>query len=263
VEKIVNGKIRENIPVVIRYMPRDEAMKTGAMALFGEKYGETVRVVTIDPNYSIELCGGTHAGHTGELGYFKIRSEAAIASGVRRIEALAGQPAENYLNEQLNALSGIRDYLKNPKELLRSIQSIAEENVALKKQIEKQELKNLQQIKTELCQKPEKIGDVNYIGRVIELGSADLLKKLVFELKQQVPNHLIVLAANTGGKASIVIGIDDQVVSSKGLDAGKIIKEKVSPLIKGGGGGQKTLATAGGQDVSALHQVLDAVKSLL
>lgn len=263
VEKIVNEKIRENIPVVIRYMPKEEAMKTGAMALFGEKYGETVRVVTIDPSYSIELCGGTHAASTGELGFFKILSEAAIASGVRRIEAVSGEPAANYIQEQLDTLAEVKDFLKNPKELLRTVQSLSEENAALKKQLEKIEQKNLQTLGKELMGAAQEINGVGFLGKVVEVSSADLLKKLAFDLKQQLPGHLIVLAANTGGKASVVVAIDEKLSADKGLDAGKVIKEKVSGLIKGGGGGQKTLATAGGQDVSALHQVVDAVKALL
>jgi alanyl-tRNA synthetase len=108
VEGIVNAQIRRNIPVVIREMPRDEAIALGAMALFGEKYGEVVRVVTIDPNFSVELCGGTHAGSTGELGHFAIASESAVAAGVRRVEAVCGAAAEAWLQERLGMLDGIR-----------------------------------------------------------------------------------------------------------------------------------------------------------
>lgn len=263
VEDVVNEKIRENIPVVIRYMSKDEAMKTGAMALFGEKYGETVRVVTIDPAYSIELCGGTHAGSTGELGFFKIQSEAAIASGVRRIEAVSGEAAGSYIKEQLDSLSEVKEFLKNPKELLRTIQMLAEENSNLKKQLEKHEQKSMQSLGRELLRSAENINGTGFLGKVVEVSNADLLKKLAYDLKLQLPGHLIVLAANTGGKASVVVSIDEKLAADRGLDAGKVIKEKVSGLIKGGGGGQKTLATAGGQDVSALHQVVDAVKTLL
>src|SRR5436853_5205621 len=114
VENIVNEKIRQNIPVVIKYMPKEEALKTGAMALFGEKYGDTVRVVTIDPAYSVELCGGTHAGATGALGFFKIQQESAVAAGVRRIEAVSGAAAEIFMNDELESLQSAKDQIKNP-----------------------------------------------------------------------------------------------------------------------------------------------------
>ena len=133
VEKIVNKKIRENIPVVIKSMTKEEAMKTGAMALFGEKYGDTVRVVTIDPNYSIELCGGTHVGNTGEIGYFKIKSEGAVAAGVRRVEAVSGEAAENLINEAFTEISAIRGLLKNPKDAGKAVEALQSENTALSK----------------------------------------------------------------------------------------------------------------------------------
>jgi alanyl-tRNA synthetase len=119
VEALVNEKIRENIPVVIKEMPKDEAMKLGAMALFGEKYGDIVRVVIIDPGYSVELCGGTHVGATGELGLFKIKSESAVAAGVRRVEAVSGKQAEDYVNEQFGLIDKIREALRNPKDILK------------------------------------------------------------------------------------------------------------------------------------------------
>src|SRR4029078_5355071 len=128
IEMLVNKKIRENIPVVIKEMPKDEAMKSGAMALFGEKYGDVVRVVIIDPTYSVELCGGTHVGSTGELGFFKITHETAVAAGVRRIEAVCGKQSEDYLNEQLKTLQQIKEQLKNPKDILKSLENISEEN---------------------------------------------------------------------------------------------------------------------------------------
>ncbi len=118
IEQLVNEKIRANIPVIIREMSKEDAMQTGAMALFGEKYGNTVRVVTVDPNYSIELCGGTHIGATGELGFFAIKHETAVAAGVRRIEAVAAKAAEDYINEQLADLNAAKTILKNPKQLV-------------------------------------------------------------------------------------------------------------------------------------------------
>ncbi|RYZ29974.1 MAG: alanine--tRNA ligase, partial [Chitinophagaceae bacterium] len=172
VEKIVNEKIRENIPVVIRAMPKEEAVKTGAMALFGEKYGDTVRVVTIDPGYSVELCGGTHVGATGELGYFKITSEAAVAAGVRRIEAISGLAAENYIQEQVDLVRSVREAFKNPKDLSKAIFSLQEENAALKKTLEKFEAAQLRLLRDELGKKAESINGVQFIGETVEVGSA-------------------------------------------------------------------------------------------
>ncbi|HNR15045.1 MAG TPA: alanine--tRNA ligase [Chitinophagaceae bacterium] len=263
IEALVNEKIRENIPVVIRSMPKDEAMKLGAMALFGEKYGDVVRVVMIDPNYSVELCGGTHVGATGELGLFKLTSESAVAAGVRRVEAICGKQAEEYINEQLNLINSLREALKNPKDIQKAIENLQNENAELKKHLDSMEARQLVGIRNELLQKDEIINSINFIGDIVEVSNADALKKLCFDLKNHLRDHVAVLCANIGGKPYVAVGIADTVVAAKGLDAGKIIKEQVAPLIKGGGGGQKTLATAGGQDAGKLEQVIEEVKKLL
>lgn len=263
IEQLVNQKIRENIPVVIKEMGKDDAVQLGAMALFGEKYGDVVRVVIIDPDYSIELCGGTHVGSTGELGIFKIKAESAVAAGVRRIEALSGATAEQYINEQLQQLSSIREALKNPKEIIKAVENLFAENNELKKKIESLEAKQVQVTKQELLGKVETLNGVSFIGAVTEVSSADALKKLCFELKNELTTYLVVLATNIEGKAHVAVMVSDNLVNEKGLDAPKIIKEQVAGLIKGGGGGQKTLATAGGQDAANLLQVIEKVKSLL
>ena len=263
VEKIVNEKIRENIPVVIKSLPKDEAVALGAMALFGEKYGNIVRVVIMDPAYSIELCGGTHVGSTGELGLFKLKAESAVAAGVRRVEAICGKAAENYIQLQLEQVRAIRDLLKNPKELAKSIEGLQTENNELKKKIEGLEARQLVGIRNAILQKDEIINNVTFIGDIIEVHNADALKKLCFDLKSHLHDHLVVLCANIDGKAHVAIGISDTVVAAKNLDAGKIIKEHIATLINGGGGGQKNLATAGGQDISHLKEVIEKVKSLL
>ena len=263
IEKMVNEKIRQNIPVVIKQMPKDEAMKLGAMALFGEKYGDVVRVVIIDPTYSVELCGGTHVGSTGELGLFKITHETAVAAGVRRIEGFCGEAAEEYLNSKLQELNLIKEQFKNPKDILKTVESTLAENTILKKQVEHFENKLLGGIRNELLQKNEIINGINFIGEIIELSNADGLKKLCFDLKNSLENYVVVLCANIGGKPSVAVSIDEKIVAAKNLDAGKIIKEHVAPLIKGGGGGQKTLATAGGQDANNLRLVINKVRSLL
>jgi alanyl-tRNA synthetase len=263
VEMLVNEKIRKNIPVVIKYLPKEEALQMGAMALFGEKYGEVVRVVIIDPSYSIELCGGTHVGHTGELGYFKITSETSIAAGVRRMEAVCGKQAEAYVYGQFNLLRSIRESLKNPKDVLKSIDNLSNENAELKKQIEKLSDAQLDSMKKDLLQKTVKLNGTSFIGEVVNAATGDSLKKLCFELRNQLKNYVIVLAGNIDGKAQVAIVIDENLAATKNLDASNIIKQKIAPLIKGGGGGQKTLATAGGQDPSNLNLVIEKVKELL
>jgi alanyl-tRNA synthetase len=263
VEAIVNEKIRANIPVIIKELPKEEALKLGAMALFGEKYGSVVRVVIMDPAYSVELCGGTHVGATGELGLFKIKHETAVAAGVRRIEALCGLAAEQYIDEQLSQLQQVKEELKSPADLLKAVQNLAADNSDLKKRLEHLENRILVGVRNELLHKDEIINGVTFVGDIVEVGNADALKKLCFDMKNHLNDHVVVLCANIGGKPFVAVGIADTVAAARSLDAGKIIKEHVAPLIKGGGGGQKTLATAGGQDAGKLSEVINKVKSLL
>ena len=263
VEKLVNEKIRQNIPVVIKEMKKDDAVALGAMALFGEKYGDSVRVVIMDEKYSIELCGGTHVGHTGELGLFKITSESAIAAGVRRIEAVCGKVAEKYVNQNFEVINEIGELLKNPADIAKSIENLQAENTSLKKHIEALEARQLVVLRNELLQKDEIINNVTFIGDIVEVSSADNLKKLCFDLKTKLNDYVAVLCCNIDGKPFVAVGISDTVVAAKNLDASKIIKEHIAPLIKGGGGGQKTLATAGGQYVGGLREVIERVKALL
>jgi alanyl-tRNA synthetase len=263
VEALVNEKIRGNFPVVIKEMPKDEAEKMGAMALFGEKYGNVVRVVIIDPTYSVELCGGTHVGATGELGLFKLTSESAVAAGVRRVEAVCGKQAEEHINEQFSLFNIIRETLKNPKDLQKAIENLQAENADQKKHLESMEARQLVGIRNELLQKDEIINGVNFVGDIVEVGNPEALKKLCFDLKNHLRDHVAVLCVNINGKPFVAVGISETVAKAKNLDAGKIIKEQIAPLIKGGGGGQKTLATAGGQDISQLNKVIETVKNLL
>ncbi len=263
IEALVNEKIRENIPVVIKEMPKEEALKLGAMALFGEKYGATVRVVIMDPTYSVELCGGTHIGATGEIGLFKITHETAVAAGVRRVEAVCGKAAENYVNEKFALVDNISESLKNPKDIIRTIENLKTENAELKKHVEAMEARQLVGIRNELLQKDEIINSVTFIGEIIEVSNPDALKKLCLDLKHKLNDHVVVLCTNIGGKPFVAVGISDRVAAAKNLDAGKIIKEHIAPLIKGGGGGQKTLATAAGTDISGLNEIFARVKGLL
>lgn len=260
IEKIVNRKIRQNIPVIIKEMLKEEAMKLGAMALFGEKYGDVVRVVIMDEKFSIELCGGTHVMNTGELNLFKIISEGAVAAGVRRIEALAGCKAEAYIMSQLKLLNEIKSEFKNPKDLVGAIKNLQDEKSALQKQLERLEAKALVGIKNQLLTKKEVINEVTFIANQLEVSSGEALRKLCLDLKSEIHgSYLVCLTATLGGKASVAISVDEQ----SSLDAGKLIKEEVAPLIKGGGGGNKTLATAGGQDISRLNEVISTLRARL
>jgi alanyl-tRNA synthetase len=268
IEKMVNDKIRENIPVVITEMPKEEALKFGAMALFGEKYGNTVRVVVVDPNYSVELCGGTHVMHTGMIGLFKLTAESAVAAGVRRIEAITGGKAFNYLYEQFASLKEVANLLKT-QDPLKAVEKIIAEKQELEKKVESLEAKQLTVLKESLLGErvPFPLSnhqEAYFIGKIVEVSNTDHLKKLSFDLKTGLgENYLVVLCANIAGKAAVSILLSDSIVAEKGLEAPKMIKEQVAPLIKGGGGGQKTLATAGGQDASNLQKVIDTIQELI
>ncbi len=262
VEFLVNEKIRENIPVIIKEMPKSEAMKLGAMALFGEKYGDLVRVVTIDPHFSVELCGGTHIMQTGMIGMFNITSETAVAAGVRRIEAITGGAAIRYVFNKIEENKQVAELLKT-KDPIKTIEKLLEEKTVLEKRLASYEAKETAQISKIIATKVELINDVQFIGQNIEINSADALKRVCFDLKHLLQNYLVVLTANISGKANVVVLIDEGLAKEKNLDAGKIIKQNIAPLIKGGGGGQKTLAAAGGQDPNNLNKVIEAVKNLL
>jgi len=271
VEIIVNKKIRENIPVIIKEMPKEEAMHSGAMALFGEKYGEKVRVVTMDPKFSIELCGGTHVQQTGMIGAFTITSESAIAAGVRRIEALTGPSALHYFIDKVQENKKVSEFLKT-KDPLKALEKLMDEKATLEKRLEKMEARQLVVLRNELLTKDELIDiktqagqeyAIAFIGDIVEVNNPDNLKKLCLDVQKHLRDSVVVLAANIGGKAHIVISISDAVAKSMNLNAGNIIKQDIAPLIKGGGGGQATLATAGGVDTSGLAKSIEQVKSLL
>lgn len=262
IENIVNRKIRENIHADIRLMNIEDAKKTGAMALFGEKYGDVVRVVTFDRNYSVELCGGCHVPATGQIGYFKIISEGAVAAGIRRIEAVTSSKAEEFFKEQSKLIHEIKQLLKNPKDVVKSLSGVLEEKQELEKQLQQLLKEKAQQIKKELISSIEKKGDINFIAREISFGSADEIKNILFEMKNEVPNLFCVLAAEIKEKPSVSVIISDTLVKDKSLDAGKIVRE-LAKEIKGGGGGQAFYAQAGGSDLSGLKNVLDKARLLI
>jgi len=263
IEELVNQKIRENIPVLIKTMSKEDALKTGAMALFGEKYGDEVRVVMMDKDYSIELCGGTHVGSTGELGFFKIISESAIAAGVRRIEAVTGTKAEKYIHESLDTLSDIKHQLKNPKSITAAVQQLADDKSALQKEIEKLEDNMRWQKVDGLLAKVEVFNEISFLGEKVEANSAEDVKKMCFALKQKVESPVVVLCGNINGKANVCVLIDDEIQKAKGLSAKQWIKEIVAPRIKGGGGGQDNFASAGGQLTDQFDEIISQIKSQL
>jgi alanyl-tRNA synthetase len=262
IETIVNQKIRENIASDIREMSIDDARKTGAMALFGEKYGETVRVVTFDKNYSIELCGGTHVPATGQIGLFKISSEGAVAAGVRRIEAITSVKAEAFVNEQIALVQEVKSLLKNPKDVVKGLQSVLDQNAELQKQVEQMLREKAKTIKTDLLTKQQTINGINFIAEHIELDSADAIKNLSFDLRNQVDNLFMVLGAEVNGKPSLSIIISDNLVKDKNLNAGTIVRE-LGKEIQGGGGGAAFYATAGGTNIEGLTKALERAKSYL
>lgn len=260
VEDIVNSKIRENIPLVeLRNVPIEEAKGMGATALFGEKYGEYVRVITFDPNYSVELCGGTHVPYTSQIGLFKIISEGSSASGVRRIEAITAKAAETYLREQENLVKELQDLLKNPKDLKKAVETLIHERNELKKEVEGLHQEKAGAVKGELLKQFVNVEGVNILVAQVALPNVDSLKKLSYELKNEVENAFVILAANIDEKPQIAVIIEDSLVESKKLNAGQIVRE-LAKEIKGGGGGQAFFATAGGKDLTGLENVVKKAK---
>ena len=263
IERIVNDHIRQNIKLnEQRNVPIEEAKKLGATALFGEKYGEFVRVITFDPSYSVELCGGTHVAATGQIGMFKITSEGAVAAGVRRIEAVSGPKAFDLVQEQDKLLKEIKEMLKSPNDVAKAISSLMEERQKLNKELETLHAKQSGQLKEELVKKIMAEKGLNVIIDKITVPNADALKKISFELRNEVDNLFAVLAANVGGSPQIAIILSDNVVNDKGLNAGVMIRD-LAKAIKGGGGGQPFFATAGGKDLSGLEQVITEAKAKL
>lgn len=262
VEEIVNSKIRENIHLIeLRNVPIEEAKKKGATALFGEKYGDFVRVITFDPQFSVELCGGTHVPYTSQIGLFKIVSEGSISSGVRRIEAITSKAAESHLREQEILLKEIGELLKNPTDLKKAVENLIHERNELKKDIETLYLEKSAGLKIELL-KQFVIGEgINTLIAQVELPNAEALKKLSYELKNEVPMAFVILAAQIDDKPQIAVILDEKLIESKNLNAGLIVRE-LAKEIQGGGGGQAFFATAGGKDLAGLERVVAKAREL-
>ncbi len=255
IENIVNGKIREAIALEeARNVPFEEAKNSGAMALFGEKYGDTVRVITFDKNYSVELCGGCHVSNTAQIGSIKIVHEGAVAAGVRRIEAITGHKADAFVKDKLSLVERIGAELGNPQDLLKALQSLQKENSELKSKVEAFEASQLGNVKGQLVKGMKSADGVNSIIEIINVSTAAQAKDLAFQLKEEIENLFCVLLADIDGKPSISIMVSDSLVKDKGYNAGALIREWAKE-VKGGGGGQPFFAQAGGADVSGLKKV--------
>jgi alanyl-tRNA synthetase len=257
----VNQLIRENhAREENRAVSFDDAKAMGAIALFGEKYGDFVRVIKFGE--SVELCGGTHVPATGQIGQFIITSESAISAGVRRIEAITGQRAEEFVKKHLDELAEVKVVLNNTQNLKKSVEDLVAQNSRLQKQIEEFERKAASGIKEELKNKVQNINGVNVIAEVIHLDSAQAVKDLAFQLKGEVDNLFLALGSAIGGKPSITVMISDNLVAEKGLNAGTIIREAAKEM-QGGGGGQAFYATAGGKDLNGLATAVAKAKAFV
>ncbi|MFN5845828.1 MAG: alanine--tRNA ligase [Flavobacteriia bacterium] len=257
VEEMVISAIRNNVPLdERRNVPMESAQQMGAMALFGEKYGDAVRVIKFGE--SVELCGGTHVESTGKIGLFKIVSEAAVAAGVRRIEAITSVTAENYFKEKAEKLDAIALTLKNPKDIIKAVEDLQAKNNQLTKEIEQLQKEKAIAVKGELKNKIVALDGVKFLGTVIPLDGGSI-KDILFQLKGEVDNFFGVIGGNEGDKCTISIIAADSVISSKGINAGNLVRE-VSKHIQGGGGGQPFFATAGGKNPSGLEAAIKEVR---
>jgi len=262
VEDIVNRKIRENIALgEYRDLPIEKAKEMGAMALFGEKYGDFVRVITFDPNYSIELCGGTHVHSTGQIGLFKLVSESAIAAGVRRIEAITADTALAFYNKQLELIDQIKLLVKNPVDVIRGVNNLIEENAKLSKEVEELRRLRVLAMKDELKSKIIAGNGTNVLVVRID-GDASAAKELAFALKAETSNFIGLFGYVADGKPGLTLIIDEEVAKAKQLNAGQMVKD-LAKEIRGGGGGQPFFATAGGSLPDGLSSALDKGQQLL
>jgi alanyl-tRNA synthetase len=260
IENFVNARIAGKLPLEEhRNIPMEKAINAGAVALFGEKYGDTVR--TIKFGKSMELCGGTHVQNTSDIWHFKIKSESAIAAGIRRIEAITNDAVKEFYFENNRTLFEIKDLLNNAKNPVKAVYELKEENSKLKKQIEgflKDMAKNL---KGDLKNELENINGVQFLAKEVDLDASGI-KYLAFEIGKEFNNLFLLFATNQNGKAMLSCYISKELVASKGLDAGKVVRE-LGKLIHGGGGGQPFFATAGGKHPEGIKEALIAAKKYI
>ncbi|WP_127018536.1 alanine--tRNA ligase [Flagellimonas beolgyonensis] len=260
VENFVNARIDGQLPLQEnRNVPIKEAMEQGAMALFGEKYGDTVR--TIRFGHSIELCGGTHVKNTADIWHFKIVSEGAVAAGVRRIEAITSDAVKDFYFNNNRMLFEIKDLLHNAQDPVKAVAGLQEENNALKKQVEQLLKDKAKDLKNELIAELEEINGVQFLAKQVDLDAAGI-KDLSFEMGGQVDNLFLLLGSENEGKALLSCYISKELVASKGLNAGTIVRE-LGKYIQGGGGGQPFFATAGGKNPAGIPEALSKVKEYI
>ena len=259
-ERIVNEMIRQDLPLdEHRDLPLAEAKEMGAIALFGEKYGDKVRVVRFGP--SCEFCGGIHASSTGRIGLFKIISESSVAAGVRRIEAKTGRECEELMYQIEDTVKAIRSLFNNAKDLKGVIAKYIEEHDAMKKDIESFQAQAVERAKATLIEKAREVGGVKVITAVLPMEAAQA-KDLVFKIRQEVTEGLLcAIGTVAGGKPMLSVMLSDDMVKDHGLNAGKMVRE-AAKLIQGGGGGQPHYATAGGKNADGLSAAIDKVVEL-
>ncbi len=264
IEETVNAKIRENIRLEeLRNVPVKEAMNMGAMALFGEKYGEFVRVIIFDPDYSVELCGGTHVAATGQIGFCKITTETSVAAGVRRIEALTGEAAYQMIAKEWAETQQVRHLLNNPKDLYLGIQNLLHEKNELHKELEHLQMKKATQIKSTLKRNVEMVNGIRFISKKFNNKvTAEMVKKIAFDLKKEVPNLFLVLGIEMKDKAYLTLMIDEELVKKHQLNASTLIRT-LAQHIQGGGGGQPFYATAGGKNPNGLPQAIAEARKMV
>ena len=263
IENIVNAKIQQNIALEeSRSIPIKEAEAAGAMMLFGEKYGDVVRMITFDPSYSRELCGGCHVKSTGQIGFFKIIGESAVAAGIRRIEAVTSTAAQQYIHEKIEELNQVKAIFKNPKDLLAHLHQLLEENKNFAKQIQTFKEEKSAILKTELVKKSSRHNGIQILAESIDLDDSKIIKNLAYQLVKELEPTIILLGFEENGKAQLMCAISEDIVKSNAYDANVILK-KISHLIEGGGGGQKFFATAGGKNIQGISAAIQMGKKVI
>ena len=257
IENLVNQQIRCNLPVDVELMPIDEARNKGAMALFGEKYEDIVRVLTMG-DFSIELCGGTHVDRTGDIGLFKIISESSIASGVRRIEATSGQNAMDFIHHEANLLNQIAQLVKSDKSaVLVRVEQLLEQTKLLEKNIEQLKAQKASQQSAQLINQCEKINNKNLLIAKLDNVEAKVLRTMIDDLKNQLKTGVIILAAVNDGKINLAAGVTNDLINV--VKAGELVSQ-LALKVGGKGGGRPDFAQAGGMDLSALPEALSSMK---